>query len=349
MYPTVGLETPNGNLLANFGQQDFMFNFEDYLNERRSKTVGNVVKRASANKEIPGSVDNLVKSYLAHHGYVSTLEAVHKQEGTNKGCRESLESIKKRQKIKKLVLSGNISDAIAAVEHLFPGLLDADFNLKFMLQVRQFIEMINGVDHLHEKDKKVENSLKVVNEMVVDHSEPMSTDEYLSEKPVKNLNKRKFEKSGDSVGSSNGNCNKKRKTTGGREVQNLADMIKFGQELHLSLKKHNEQQQQDNDDNTSSEEMYPRNQSILKEAYSLLAYNDPASSSFGYLLEAVQREPVFEQLNSAMMKVEGLPFMPPLKTLIGQTKLCLKTMLRSNLAEAAFLAVSDCYVESKNQ
>ena len=48
--------------------------------------------------------------------------------------------------IQKLVLEGRMGEAIEKTQQLYPGLLDRNRNLLFMLKCRQFIEMVNGTD-----------------------------------------------------------------------------------------------------------------------------------------------------------------------------------------------------------
>ena len=43
-------------------------------------------------------------------------------------------------------MAGKIGDAIADTQRLYPGLLDSDPKLLFLLKCRQFIEMVSGVD-----------------------------------------------------------------------------------------------------------------------------------------------------------------------------------------------------------
>lgn len=45
-----------------------------------------------------------------------------------------------------MVLAGRMGEAIDKTSRLYPGLLERDQNLLFMLKCRQFIEMINGSD-----------------------------------------------------------------------------------------------------------------------------------------------------------------------------------------------------------
>ena len=48
--------------------------------------------------------------------------------------------------IQKLVLAGRIGEAIETTQTLYPGLLERDPNLLFLLKCRQFVEMVSGCD-----------------------------------------------------------------------------------------------------------------------------------------------------------------------------------------------------------
>lgn len=48
--------------------------------------------------------------------------------------------------VSKLVVSGRIGEAIEVTRALYPGLLERDLDLLFLLKYRQFVEMVNGSD-----------------------------------------------------------------------------------------------------------------------------------------------------------------------------------------------------------
>ena len=115
--------------------------------------------------------NRLVSSYLVHNGYSQTAEAFSRQK-TGQNLREDISSIRNRQSrfsivftniffsfviiivgsvlrfigILKLVMAGKIGQAIEQTLRSYPGLLENNKNLWFMLKIRQFIEMINGSD-----------------------------------------------------------------------------------------------------------------------------------------------------------------------------------------------------------
>uniref|UniRef100_A0A336LYB1 CSON004347 protein n=1 Tax=Culicoides sonorensis TaxID=179676 RepID=A0A336LYB1_CULSO len=141
LYPTVGLQTPGEIVDANFGQEPFKFDIEDMLKELRASTKASIY-----NFPVPDDqgdwtsiLHKMVSSYLVHHGFSSTAEAFAKSTGQT--FNEDLASIKTRQKILKLVLSGRMGHAIDQTIRSYPNLLESNQNLLFMLKCRQFVEM----------------------------------------------------------------------------------------------------------------------------------------------------------------------------------------------------------------
>ncbi|NXP50574.1 RBP10 protein, partial [Heliornis fulica] len=146
LYPTVGLQTPGEIVDANFGQQPFVFDIEDYMREWRAK-IQSTIKRFPIGDRLgewQAMLQNMVSSYLVHHGYCSTATTFARV--TDTAIQEEQTSIKNRQRIQKLVLAGRVGEAIEATQQLYPGLLEHNPNLLFMLKCRQFVEMVNGTD-----------------------------------------------------------------------------------------------------------------------------------------------------------------------------------------------------------
>ncbi|XP_075878367.1 ran-binding protein 9 isoform X2 [Nelusetta ayraudi] len=146
LYPTVGLQTPGEVVDANFGQHPFVFDIEDYMREWRTKIQSQIDRFPIGEREgeWQSMIQKMVASYLVHHSYCATAEAFAKS--TDQAVQEELASIKNRQKIQKLVLSGRMGEAIETTQQLYPNLLERNPDLLFMLKVRQFIEMVNGTD-----------------------------------------------------------------------------------------------------------------------------------------------------------------------------------------------------------
>ncbi|XP_066874440.1 ran-binding protein 10 isoform X1 [Kogia breviceps] len=133
LYPTVGLQTPGEIVDANFGQQPFLFDIEDYMREWRAKVQGTVhcFPISARLGEWQAVLQNMVSSYLVHHGYCATATAFARM--TETPIQEEQASIKNRQKIQKLVLEGRVGEAIETTQRFYPGLLEHNPNLLFML------------------------------------------------------------------------------------------------------------------------------------------------------------------------------------------------------------------------
>lgn len=406
-FPTVGLQTPNEELLANFGQHPFMFDIEDYLKEWRS-SYRDVIEKFVIEDEygnLQSILHKLISSYLIHYGYVGSAEALNKSIKQGLVHYEEITSIKNRQKIQKLVLNGKIGEAIETTDQFFPGLLAKNTNLLFLLKVRQFIEMVNGTESevrnlthypgapsnynspamspKHPQWNKSASSSPVSSHNGFSPSQrgtnvyqSRSTDQRSaalmpsgdsivasestafepSQKAISDCSSSDLdmETDSDDVGNgkgdasnglrsngfssenvlnaecsvSNGDSLPTRQLCGGNPIA-IERMLQFGQQL-LQMSS-----------DIKPEELKLKNQKVLNNAYSLLAYKDPWSSSVGYQLDPVQREPICAALNSKILESQNLPKKPPLLTMIAQGRLCLQKMLSSNIGSAAFISTSD--------
>ncbi|KAH8401086.1 hypothetical protein KR009_003007, partial [Drosophila setifemur] len=145
LYPTVGLQTPGEEVDANFGQEPFKFDkIVDMMKEMRANVLRKIDRHPHLLETPENLMNRLVSTYLVHNGFSKTADAFNGY--TNQSFDEDLKSIKTRQKIIKLILTGKMSQAIEHTLNSYPGLLENNKNLWFALKCRQFIEMINGAD-----------------------------------------------------------------------------------------------------------------------------------------------------------------------------------------------------------
>uniref|UniRef100_A0A667YTS0 RAN binding protein 9 n=1 Tax=Myripristis murdjan TaxID=586833 RepID=A0A667YTS0_9TELE len=360
LYPTVGLQTPGEVVDANFGQHPFVFDIEDYMREWRTKIQAQIDRFPIGEREgeWQSMIQKMVASYLVHHSYCATAEAFAKS--TDQAVHEELASIKNRQKIQKLVLSGRMGEAIETTQQLYPTLLERNPDLLFMLKVRQFIEMVNGTDSevrcLGGRSPKSQDSYPGSPRPFSSPSHKASSSQpYLTgtdcsfpgidfSSPSLLSNDVDMEvdhfTNGVTESSSNGFLNgsskhtvesaqSKRQLCGGSQAA-IERMIHFGRELQ-SMSEHLRRECGKNS----------ANKKMLKDAFSLLAYSDPWNSPVGYQLDSIQREPVCSTLNSAILETHNLPKQPPLAQAVGQAAQCLAIMARSGSGSCAFASVDD--------
>ncbi|CAM0142122.1 unnamed protein product [Umbelopsis sp. WA50703] len=197
LYPCVGLRTPGEHIRANFGTMTFQFDIVQFMNEESSRlqaSISNTSITPTATKSHNSSIltaawmkqvgkqavepatppkssqqiaatseilDQLVHSFLLHHGYSQTAELLYKnvketknidlapevselaQNNISNGFQQKDELIH-RQDIRSAVIAGDIDAAINLTQAYFPQVLSTDELLLFRLRKRKFIEMLRA-------------------------------------------------------------------------------------------------------------------------------------------------------------------------------------------------------------
>ncbi|EPB86276.1 hypothetical protein HMPREF1544_06918 [Mucor circinelloides 1006PhL] len=165
MFPAVGLRTPGEQVTVNFGHEPFVFDIAQYVNDQRIKFIDEITlndgcksrevgrKEASYSKEV---MDQLILSYLVHHGYTGTAKAVVQNAGhvygqelflsTNNDISKAGEKdMEERQLIRSAIIHGNIDQAITLIDKYFPGVLQEEGRgeeLQLSLKCGKFVEMM---------------------------------------------------------------------------------------------------------------------------------------------------------------------------------------------------------------
>jgi hypothetical protein len=88
----------------------------------------------------PTTINQLVVSYLAHHGYHETAQILARD--TQASLPTSQESTQARKAIKDMVLAGQVDQAIGKVRESNPSFFEDNAMLLFRLTCRKFIEII---------------------------------------------------------------------------------------------------------------------------------------------------------------------------------------------------------------
>ncbi|XP_047030768.1 ran-binding protein 9 isoform X9 [Helicoverpa zea] len=318
LYPTVGLQTPGEVVDANFGQQPFVFDIEDMLRELRART-----RRAIDEFPLPEeqgqwqqALHRMVSTYLVHHGYCSTAQAFSR--ATGQPIDEDIASIKNRQRVSKLVVSGRIGEAIDTTRALYPGLLERDHDLLFLLKYRQFVEMVNGSDQEGgEKANGVATS-------VISHTSRAPSANGHSDKHTNGVAEADSSRppSEDDVDMSPPPAtNGEHAEAEGGSRASVERMLAFGRELYAMSQK-------------LQQDQFVK--SMLEDAFSLLAYSNPWDSPVGWQLEPVRREAVCEALNSAILEAQGAQWASPVEACVAHSRTLLRRMARAGLGACAF-------------
>ncbi|KAJ9579611.1 hypothetical protein L9F63_004690, partial [Diploptera punctata] len=379
LYPTVGLQTPGEIVDANFGQAPFVFDIEDMMRELRARTqlTINQFPVPDNQGEWQATLHKMVSTYLVHHGYCATAESF--AHGTGQGFDEEITSIKNRQRILKLVLAGRMGEAIETTSKLYPGLLEHNQNLLFLLKCRQFVEMVNGSD----SEVTPPRPTSPIQTSVIQSTKSYGNNRNRSSTSVEenNLNNMAMNGTGDQTsvirpllgsgdesdvemeppeernghtsspatnGYQNGNSHQQDK----EEIDEMEDMDVDPPSVRRQLcggSKPAVERMLEFGRELYNMSLHLRqeqgksenNKKMLQDAFSLLAYSNPWSSPVGWQLDPVQRETVCAVLNSAILESSNLPRRPPLEVALAHAQELVRLMSRSGLGSCAFASVDN--------
>ncbi|KAJ8327296.1 hypothetical protein QVD99_008150 [Batrachochytrium dendrobatidis] len=325
LYPSIGLRTPGEVIEANFGQRPFKFDIVQYCREERIKfkstlngislssltcagtastdaNMHNVLGRPLCESKI---IDNVVLSYLIHHGYSQAatsfytsafgncdldnqsqmnLEALSSESGSLANQFPGKKSMHIRKDIQLLIIQGKIESAIAKITQHYSDMLKENEIVRFQLDCLKFINISAGFDF----DSNQGQDCKDVDAMDVDEGQT------------------------DKVNPTDG----------------LADalpdqwmiLIEFGQKMNQMY------------GSNASESI----QNALQELFSLICYPDPHKSPVSYMLDISARQTVASNVNDAMLSMESLPVIPILDTLVRQIKLTHSLLVKEDVGAASF-------------
>ncbi|CEP11470.1 hypothetical protein [Parasitella parasitica] len=163
LFPAIGLRTPGEQVTANFGHEPFVFDIAQHVNDQRIKFIDEIAlngaeslahgKEEICTKEV---MDQLILSYLIHHGYTGSAKSVVQNAGhvygqelflsSNNGMTQAGEKdMEERQLIRSAIIHGKIDQAIVLIDKYFPGVLQEEGRgeeLQLALKCGKFIEMM---------------------------------------------------------------------------------------------------------------------------------------------------------------------------------------------------------------
>jgi len=145
LYPTVGLRTPGEIVEANFGADEqtrpFRFDIETYVRDVRDKVLAQAMQE-SALVSYHEIVTETVLNFMIHHGYAASAAVFARDTGREESVGAEVASTLQRQRICRLVLDGQIRQAIDAATEMHPDILENDEDTLFQLRCQEFIELI---------------------------------------------------------------------------------------------------------------------------------------------------------------------------------------------------------------
>lgn len=325
LFPTVGLQTPGEEVEANFGMEPFMYDIEDDMKALKQRITSSIIEFPIKYNEWQTTIHKLVQSWLIHNGYCSTAEVF--SSATKQPFSENVNHIKQRLRIQRLVLNGQIGEAINLTNKLYPSVLRDNQSLLFALKCRQFIEMVR-LAHSTSKKKSTSNNGSI------EANKSSSNGFTHNNLPLNNSNSINNSNSSSTVAGNNDcNGNKSRRievddeddmetdeieyeVTSNSHRPSDEDLIKFGRDLKQFYDQIRKAERGVNESYTK----------MWADTNALLAYDNLEESPLAWLISPSEREVVCQQLNNAIVNCEmgGGNQRPALEAIITHTKQIVK-------------------------
>ncbi|THU90771.1 SPRY-domain-containing protein [Dendrothele bispora CBS 962.96] len=359
LYPSVGLQHTGESVRVNFGHEPFKFDIADHVAQQRNAIWNSIINSPLnpsifsggdvsgpltniSDEQTKLTINKLVLSYLAHHGYVRTARTFQKQihdtvrpisevpasgdvemaDASSSLSKAPLEfdfekDIAVRTRIVDSVLSGDIDTALSETERYHPSVLEAEQSLMLAkLRCRKFVEMILESAEMKRKmtGSAVGSSGSFIDDTTLE-GDGMDMD---VDDEIPSMN-------GTTNGSDMSESPIRRPSTSSPKAQYqlaLQSAIQYGQALDRDYRK----------------DERPEVRSIFKKSFSVLAFYDPLEAG-GITAEVAGHDARIElanELNQAILKSQGRPTRPTLETVYRHTSVSIHYLGLTGIGSAAF-------------
>ncbi|KAF9263120.1 SPRY-domain-containing protein [Marasmius fiardii PR-910] len=379
LYPSVGLQHVGESVKVNFGHEPFRYDIEYYVQQQRNQLWAEIIERPidtsyfaagsssyAPEEQTKRTLNRLVLSYLAHHGYVKTSRAFQKQaetltptlstslavpssstvtadhdvemadtstsapsSRTTGSVIHSLEAaeIELRTRIVNSILERDIDSALSETQKCYPAALEAEEGLmKVKLRCRKFIELLLVAAEM--KKSLNGGSMAGDEERLDGEGEDGMGMEVDDDAVVDGVSMNGF-----GPGSPTGGRHISRSNSAqARCKAALNEAIAYGQSL----------------ENEYRSDKRPEVQAIFKRTFSVVAYEDPLAVG-GSIVEVVGHEArvqLANELNQAILKSQGKPTHPPLEMMYRYAAVYLLQLGLSGVGAAAFADIQKELLDS---
>ncbi|KAJ7651980.1 concanavalin A-like lectin/glucanase domain-containing protein, partial [Mycena polygramma] len=356
LYPSIGLRHSGEAVRVNFGQDPFKFDIEYHVHQQRIQAWSNILTTpinpalivdegaltTSKSKAEPlseeqtkGAINNLVLSYLAHHGYAQTARAFQKQCTGSSGVSSTSGDpdvdmdgsgplgldgdMELRTKIVNSVVAGDIDAALSETKAHYPTVLEADEGLMlFKLRCRKFVELLLEATELHKRMKAAEPVDDDEMGMDID-DDAIPLGSPVTPRYIPTGTKRVTFPPG--------------RTSSKAQVESaLNQAIIYGQALL----------------NDYSSDKRPEVQTMFNRTVGIVAWHDPIEHG-GVAAEVAgpeARVDLANELNQAILRSQGRPAQPALESIYRYTAACVYQLGVSGFGAAAFADMQKEFIDA---
>ncbi|KAI8929037.1 hypothetical protein BC831DRAFT_445150 [Entophlyctis helioformis] len=384
LYPSVGLRTPGEVVEANFGQRPFKFDITQYYQDERSRFMAAInaspLTYRSALRLLQATmINHIVMSYLINSGYSETAASFYQsafggspsavsdaaKAETHGSARlvpalaldgnvrpfhqyPGAKSIRDRQYIQRLIVTGDIDTAIAEITRRYSGLLSSNKTVRFQLDCLKFISLIvetsgtdmpdpastgTGTGTRHTGDVQTDDEDQFYDAMDTEdefafqangggsgHQRQPSHGRAGSSKREQVPGSVFAKTEEDAAMSAGGLAGAAGSDAGGARGSPL-DVILFGQRL---------QELYGGDPDESI-------RAALQETFALVCYARPETSPLAYLITPASRHAIAKHINQAILLNEKCQQTAPLDTLVRQALAVREMLVDEDVGAASFI------------
>ncbi|KAG1043143.1 hypothetical protein G6F43_011730 [Rhizopus delemar] len=295
VYPAIGLLTPGEEIRANFGQESFVYDIEQYIRDKKRLVIREILSNEAVDDnnrvQVKENLDQLALSYLVHHDYTKTASLFVKNAGNmpalfdnHRSFNISETNMDHRSSIRTALNRGQINEAIRLIEKAYPTLLERDdrgSSTKMMLECGKFIEMVRDYCDSMQENTSINNS----KESSLSQSESTDQSAYYAEttcypSPISIMDTTECK----SNKITKSECHKITADKG-NSAKYLEKIMKYGQLIHQEHK-HDPSQ---------------KTRECLMEISCLLAYHNPYDSPVSHIMSTARRDNLATEVNGAIL------------------------------------------------
>ncbi|KAG0325476.1 hypothetical protein BGZ99_000606 [Dissophora globulifera] len=359
LYPTVGMRTTGEIVEANFGQQGFIFDIDEYVKDEKVEAwqtlETTLLKATAADKHhvntLSQSLSHLVLSYMIHQGYSESAKQFSSDlmpkpllklglNGSGEGSSSSMAGsapaelnhyslaiidAERRKLIRKAIMSGDIDQAMQLLETHYPGVMANNEDMVLQLRCRKFVELV----HLSSSPLRSLDHLNEKGTTVIHHTD---------NKMNGHSNNRDTAEDTDMKDATIASCD--------LDVEDMdvdQDLEGLGTLKEAFRYGHFLQEQYKDNPKQSVQNMLIDAFAVLAYAERLDHHSGSKSGHFHSGTKPVTREKVATTVNTAILTFQNLPKTAPLETVYRQTSVAMSELTRLGVGEAAFFDIDeDC-------
>ncbi|KAG7090737.1 hypothetical protein E1B28_009827 [Marasmius oreades] len=387
LYPSVGLQHVGESVKVNFGHEPFKYDIEYYVQQQRNQAWAEIIERpvdtsffsagnngSAPEEQTKRTLNRLVLSYLAHHGYVKTARVFQKQAETLNTVNTATPSVASStptlavtgttdhdvEMADTAVSSSSSSTTGLVIQNLEAAEIELRTRIVNSVLEKDIDSAVNETERCYPTALEAEEGLMKVKlrcrkfiELLLIAAEmkkslntsiSMGGEDHTPSYDGEEEDGMSMQVDDDSAVSMNGfgpgslvgdrHGSRSSSSAQARCKAALSEAIAYGQSL----------------ENEYRSDKRPEVQAIFKKTFSVVAYEDPLAVG-GSIAEVVGHEArglLANELNQAILKSQGKPTHPPLEMMYRYTAVYLLQLGLSGVGAAAFADIQKELLDSES-